>query len=223
MVPEMVADVICATARNGVVARRTTARITLNLMTTSPFKSRTEPHDLCLLRLCVPVIARYVHLEQIRRHALAVWEEHDSQSKETGESGIRLRRELHLSPVAQFREQRAVRDCYLNRSRVRWGSPEVLLDVRTRVSGENVGSNLDGGVLLVRRLACPMFEALLVVLVAHRLNQLRIRMQLRADGNLDRPRVHGRISERDFNIHVAEVAPAVALGHAQRFRVGIAG
>src|SRR5712691_2653788 len=31
----------------------------------------------CLLRLCEPVIAREMHLEQIRRHALAVWEERD--------------------------------------------------------------------------------------------------------------------------------------------------
>src|SRR2546425_1633016 len=43
MVPEMVADVICATARDAVVARRTTARI--HLMTTSLSSHETEAHD----------------------------------------------------------------------------------------------------------------------------------------------------------------------------------
>src|SRR5712692_9856777 len=45
MVPESVAEVICARARDALVARRTTARITLNLMTASLSSDRAEAHD----------------------------------------------------------------------------------------------------------------------------------------------------------------------------------
>jgi hypothetical protein len=44
MVPEMVADVICATARDAVDARRTTPRTTFNLMTAS-LSSRELAND----------------------------------------------------------------------------------------------------------------------------------------------------------------------------------
>src|SRR6266850_2460234 len=45
MVPEMVADVICATATDVVAARRTTARVTLHLMTTSLSSNETGAHE----------------------------------------------------------------------------------------------------------------------------------------------------------------------------------
>src|SRR5258705_13630182 len=45
MVPERVAEVICATAKDVVAARRTTARVTLHLMTTSLSSNETGAHE----------------------------------------------------------------------------------------------------------------------------------------------------------------------------------
>jgi hypothetical protein len=66
-------------------------------------------------------------------------------------------------------------------------------------------------------------KALLGVLGAHGLEQLRIRPQLGADGHLDRPRVHHRICHRHFDVHVADVAAVVPFGHTQRLGVRVTG
>ena len=75
--------------------------------------------------------------------------------------------------------------------------------------------------LLIGRFADPVLHGA-GFFVADPFDHFRVGGQFRADGDGPGSRVGRRIGERHLDIEIAEVAAAVAFGHAQRFGVGMA-
>src|SRR5712692_8461287 len=101
---------------------------------------------------------------------LIIPNESDPPVVESGKIGFRLRHKLYLLPSLEFREERTVRDCDFDNGGMRPVSPEVQFLVGTGVFRQDLGRNLDFGLLVVGCLADPMREAV-VALVADRLEQ----------------------------------------------------